>query len=206
MGGVTRSAMPQSIAKERVARGDDRAEASNPVWYGGARFGKGMPTLADSIGFLVRIIQLQTFQLFYRRFEGTGLSIGAMTTLGAIHANPGIRHGVLADALMIKRPNFTKVINGLERAGLITRQAPDRDKRTTSLFITRKGVRKLDAMRAEILHHHDEMTAVLSQAEREQLLDLLRRVSGNLQILLERAPAEEDTDSAVWANFGQDEE
>ncbi|HEX4112157.1 MAG TPA: MarR family winged helix-turn-helix transcriptional regulator [Stellaceae bacterium] len=159
------------------------------VWRGDAGFGN-MPPLAESVGFLVRIIQLQSFQLFYRRFDESGLSIGALTTLGAIHANPGIRHGVLADALMIKRPNFTKVINGLELDGLIAREAPRGDKRTTALFATKKGVRKLETMRDAILAHHEEMVATLSPVERDSLLDLLQRLSRHLQSLLDQVPAE----------------
>jgi len=156
------------------------------VWMGKAGFGAEMPPLAESVGFLVRIIQLQSFQLFYRRFEAAGLSIGALTTLGAIHANPGIRHGVLADALMIKRPNFTKVINGLELEGLITREATRGDKRTTALLVTKKGLRKLEAMRAALLAYHEEMIAPLRPAERDVLLDLLQRLSRHLQSLLDQ--------------------
>ncbi|MGH6990897.1 MAG: MarR family winged helix-turn-helix transcriptional regulator [Stellaceae bacterium] len=163
----------------------DGAEPDNRVWQGRAGSDPEMPPLADSIGFLVRIIQLQSFQLFYRRFDGSGLSIGGMTTLGAIQANPGIRHGVLADALMIKRPNFTKVVNGLQQAGLITREAPGSDRRTTALFITRKGERKLESIREDVLRYHAEMTAGLSAEERDQLLGMLHRISARLQGLLE---------------------
>jgi DNA-binding MarR family transcriptional regulator len=162
-----------------------RRRKPNAVWLANAGFGTEMPTLAESVGFLVRIVQLQSFQLFYKRFDNSGLSIGALTTLGAIHANPGIRHGVLADALMIKRPNFTKVINGLERDGLIARDALRGDKRTTALTVTRKGVRKLEAMRHAVIVHHEEMIALLSPAERDTLLDLLRRLSRHLQTMLE---------------------
>jgi len=169
-----------------VARVKPKPDA---VWRGRAGFKKEMPPLAESIGFLVRIIQLQSFQLFYRRFEASGLSLGALTTLGAIQANPGVRHGVLADALMIKRPNFTKVINGLERDGLIAREAPRGDKRTTALSVTRKGVRKLEAMQGPILAYHEEMIATLSSPERDELRDLLQRLSRHLQSLLEQAAA-----------------
>ncbi|MGH6981955.1 MAG: MarR family winged helix-turn-helix transcriptional regulator, partial [Stellaceae bacterium] len=113
-------------AKTATRRQSDQMQKSDEIWQGAAGF-EEMPPLAESVGFLVRIVQLQSFQLFYRRFENSGLSIGALSTLGAIHASPGIRHGVLADALMIKRPNFTKVINGLEADGLIVREAPRRD-------------------------------------------------------------------------------
>jgi len=147
-----------------------------------------MPPLAESIGFLVRIVQLQSFQLFYQRFGNADLSVGALTTLGAIHVNPGIRHGVLADTLMIKRPNFTKVINRLEDAGLIVREESRDDKRTTTLHVTKRGVRKLEEARAAILRHHEDMVAVLSGEERQSLIDMLQRVSAHLQTLLGAEP------------------
>jgi DNA-binding MarR family transcriptional regulator len=164
---------------------------SHAVWSGTAGFGEDMPPLSESLGFLVRMVQLQSFQLFYRRLDGAGLSVGALTALGAIQANPGIRHGVLADALMIKRPNFTKLINALERAGYITRDAPCNDKRTTVLAVTRKGAAKLEAMRQTVLAYHEEMMAALSPSERDVLLDLLRRVSRQLQGLLDTVDTSE---------------
>lgn len=173
------------VAASKTAARRKNGDKSQSVWDGEAGF-EEMPPLAESVGFLVRIVQLQSFQLFYRRFDNSGLSIGALSTLGAIHANPGIRHGVLADALMIKRPNFTKVINGLEADGLIVREAPRGDKRTTALFITKKGVRKLDSMRHGIMAHHAEMVSDLTPAERDTLTHLLRRLSHHLQTLLDR--------------------
>jgi DNA-binding MarR family transcriptional regulator len=164
-------------------------DSSQAVWSGMDGFGEVMPPLADSLGFLVRIVQLQSFQLFYRRLDGSGLSVGALTTLGAIHANPGIRHGVLADALMIKRPNFTKLINALERDGYITREALPGDRRTTVLAITRKGVRKLETTSHAVLAYHEEVVASLAPAERDMLLGLLRRVSEHLQTLVEPGEA-----------------
>jgi DNA-binding MarR family transcriptional regulator len=143
-----------------------------------------LSALAGSIGFMVRLVQLQSFQLFYRKFEQHGLSLGALTTLGAINANPGIRHGVLADALMIKRPNFTKVINKLEEEGLIARQAPDHDKRTTALHVTKKGLRMIEESFETITRYHREMVTTLSPEEQQTLLALLRKLSRHIKSLL----------------------
>ncbi len=154
----------------------------------GAADADDVPALAESVGFMVRIVQLQSFQLFYRRFEETGLSLGALTTLGSILANPGIRHGVLADSLMIKRPNFTKVINRLQRAGYVTREAPKGDKRSTALFVTKKGQRKLKETKAAIIDHHHDLVEVLTPEERVALLALLRKLSRHLQTLIGTPP------------------
>jgi DNA-binding MarR family transcriptional regulator len=162
------------------------ASAAGPaaVWTSRGGFGTEMPTLAESVGFLVRVVQLQSFQLYYRKFEPSGISIGALTILGAIHANPGVRHGVLADALMVKRPNFTKVVNRLEETGLITREALASDKRSTTLHVTKKGLRKLNQMRAAIIRYHEEVASVLAPDERKILVTLLRKLSAHLRVLL----------------------
>jgi MarR family transcriptional regulator, organic hydroperoxide resistance regulator len=165
------------------------AKASPPVlWRRAPGFAREMPPPAEAIGFLVRIVQLQFFQLFYRRFETAGISLGALIILGAIHANPGVRHGVLADSLMIKRPNFTKTINRLQAARLIARDAAPGDKRSTALFISKKGERKLQEMQAAILRHHQTIMAALSPEEEQTLLMLLRKLSSHLRLLLGEDP------------------
>jgi DNA-binding MarR family transcriptional regulator len=158
------------------------------AWDADLAEGHDLPDVADSIGFMVRIVQLQSFQLFYRRFEDTGLSLGALTTLGYIQAHPGVRHGVLADALMIKRPNFTKVINRLQRGGYVIREAPKGDKRSTALFVTKKGVRKLDDLKTALIEHNHDLVDVLSADELASLLALLRKLSEHLRVLIGAPP------------------
>jgi len=150
-----------------------------------------LTALGGSIGFMVRLVQLQSFQLFYRQFEQGGPSLGALSTLGAIAANPGIRHGVLADALMVKRPNFTKVINRLEGDGLIVRAAPDSDKRTTALHATPKGLALLAERYDTVRRYQDMMVSVLSPDEQDTLLALLRKLSAHLKAQLGAASEQE---------------
>jgi DNA-binding MarR family transcriptional regulator len=160
---------------------DRPAEPAEAAVWAAAGAHADLSALGGSVGFMVRLVQLQSFQLFYRKFEQGGPSLGALSTLGAISANPGIRHGVLADALMIKRPNFTKVINRLEEDGLITREAPERDKRATALYPTRKGVRLLEERFATIRRYQETMVSALSPEEQETLLLLLRKLSKHLK-------------------------
>ena len=169
----------EDIVEDRPAELGDAAAVRAPA---GER--PDLSALGGSVGFMVRLVQLQSFQLFYRKFEQGGPSLGALSTLGAISANPGVRHGVLADALMIKRPNFTKVINRLEEDGLITRVAPDRDKRTTALYPTKKGIRVLEERYATIRRYQETMASGLSPEEQETLLTLLRKLSTHLKKLL----------------------
>src|SRR5271155_774126 len=84
-----------------------------------------LAALGDLTGFFVRMIQLRMFQMFHTRFEGTGISPGVLCALVAIGANPGVRAGVLGDALLIRRSNMTKLVDALERRGLVRRLPSD---------------------------------------------------------------------------------
>ena len=72
-------------------------------------------------GFTIHLANLLLYRDFYERFAGNapGLTLGAASVMAVIGANPGIRQGAAAEALLIKRSNMTKLINQLERRGLV---------------------------------------------------------------------------------------
>ena len=63
------------------------------------------------VGPMLRIVQVRTFQNYYASDVGT--SPGVLSSLTLIRDNPGIRHGVLADAMVVQRPNMTKLVGYL---------------------------------------------------------------------------------------------
>ena len=67
------------------------------------------------------------FQLFLDAFSHRGITTGVYTALVAIRDNPGIQQGVLADCMLIKRSNMTKLINYLEARELVERRASPSD-------------------------------------------------------------------------------
>jgi DNA-binding MarR family transcriptional regulator len=140
-----------------------------------------LSTLHDTTGFMVRIVQLQIFQAFFDVFSGQGLTTGAYTALVAIRDNPGIKQGVLADCMLIKRSNMTKLINSLERRGLVERRASSIDRRAVDLYLTPKGKTELTQVFDAARQHDRDTTRALSPAEREHLLDYLTRISGDLR-------------------------
>jgi DNA-binding MarR family transcriptional regulator len=130
------------------------------------------------VGPMLRIVQVRTFQNFYA--SDIGASPGVLSSLTLIRDNPGIRHGVLADAMMVRRPNMTKLIGYLARTGLILRRASSEDGRSVALYITPKGRRLLDRTDAPNAAHEAKITAALTSAERAELLRLLGRLASNL--------------------------
>jgi DNA-binding MarR family transcriptional regulator len=132
-------------------------------------------------GFMIRIVQLQIFQAFFDNFSARGLTTGSYSALLAIRGNPGIQQGVLADCLLIKRSNMTKLINSLEERGLVERRGSANDKRAVDLNLTAQGHAFLAQVYDEVVRHDLEMTRALSDAERKTLLEFLARISDDLR-------------------------
>lgn len=132
-------------------------------------------------GFNIHILDLQVYQLFFERFAGGAMTPGILSTLLAIRMNPGVRHGALADALMIQRPNMTKLINGLERDGLVRRAPAPEDKRSVVLRLTPDGEAVVEAGLREMTAHEAAAMAPLTAAEQRLLLTLLRKLSNGLR-------------------------
>lgn len=130
------------------------------------------------VGPMLRIVQVRTFQNYYA--SDIGASPGVLSSLTLIRDNPGIRHGVLADAMVVQRPNMTKLVGYLARTGLILRRASSKDGRSIALYITAKGRRLLQRTDAPNESHEARITAALTSPERAELLRLLGKLASNL--------------------------
>jgi DNA-binding MarR family transcriptional regulator len=96
--------------------------------------------------------------------------------MAVIDANPGIRQGAAAEALLIKRSNMTKLVNRLERNGLVRRRASGRDRRAVGLHLTPVGRRRLGVLLPSLAAHDAESTLPLTPQERRLLVTLLAKL------------------------------
>jgi len=64
-------------------------------------------------GFSLRMLDLRMMKSYSERIAETGLTPAAATVVLVMDGNPGVSLGKLADALLIKRPNMTKLIKRL---------------------------------------------------------------------------------------------
>jgi DNA-binding MarR family transcriptional regulator len=134
--------------------------------------------MENQLGFLLRLAQIEDFRAFYRRFGPLEMRPGEYSTLIAIGINPGIRQGVLASALMIKRSNMAKMIGALARKGLVRRRVPADDKRAVELHPTPKSRALVGKIMPDIIEHDRGASALLEAGERDLLIALLRKMIG----------------------------
>jgi DNA-binding MarR family transcriptional regulator len=133
--------------------------------------------LTGLAGFMLRLAQLHLFESFFRDFGARGITPGQIGILVALGRNPGIRQGVLADALHVKWSNMAKIIRLLEAEGLVERQVPASDRRAVELHLTESGRSMVDATIPQLTISDEAATTALTARERDTLLRLLAKLA-----------------------------
>lgn len=107
------------------------------------------------------------------------LTMGRHVTLwcvAVLGADEGITPAQIADQLGVTRATITGLLDALEKEKFIVRQRREDDRRKVSVFLTAKGLKKLEKVYPPHYHNITEAMQVLSKDERMQLIGLLRRL------------------------------
>ncbi len=133
--------------------------------------------LTDLAGFMLRLAQIQLFASFFRDFGPSGTTPGQIGILVAVGRNPGIRQGVLADALRIKWSNMAKIVRLLQEQELVERRVPASDRRAVELHLTERGRALVERTTPQLDVSDRAATAMLTGRERATLLRLLAKMA-----------------------------
>lgn len=109
---------------------------------------------------------------FHARLRSRGVSVPVWRVLATLSGSPGETVGALAEACLLQQPTMTKVLDRMERDGLVRRRQDEADRRLVRLVLTPRG----EAMVAELLAaaraHEAELMA--RHPEAQAMKDLLR--------------------------------
>ena len=89
----------------------------------------------------------------------------------------GMTQKELTNRLGVKPGSASEVLNKLEQAGAISRTPSETDHRTTELRLTPAGEALASEAAAQRAERHEQMFAVLSDAEKDTLIALLEKVN-----------------------------
>lgn len=117
------------------------------------------------------------------REQSDGLTIPQYRLLSAIAESPEARSGELADEVGVSAPTTTRMLSGLERAGIVRREARPGDRRAIAVALTAKGRRLLESKEAVVSEKRRELYESLTASERRQVQRLLRRLAEAIEAL-----------------------
>ena len=95
----------------------------------------------------------------------------------ALSHQPGLGVGEMAAAAGCTSPTATRILDGLERDGVVERRPSTDDRRRTIVSLTPKGKRLLGQQRRKSNQKKQRLYDQLSPAERAQSEALLRRLA-----------------------------
>ena len=95
----------------------------------------------------------------------------------ALSHEPGLGVGEMAAAAGCTSPTATRILDGLERDGVVARQPSTEDRRRTIVSLTAKGKRLLGQQRRKHDLKKQRLYAQLSPDERRRTEDLLHRLA-----------------------------
>ena len=127
-----------------------------------------METLPSEIGETAHALR----KAFGRRAAALGVTGAQWNVLFKLTAKPGLRQGELADMLDIEPITLTRIIDRLQEAGLVERQADPADRRAWRLHVTEKARPVAAKLRAIA----NEMSAEAFAGINREDLETTRRV------------------------------
>jgi len=126
-------------------------------------------------GFMIRRAHQIAVSLFLEETGALGITNRQYGILLALGHRPGIDQISVARLLGLDRSTTGMVIKTLETAGLIARTVGPRDRRRSSLALTRAGERMLDRLAEPARRAKTHVLSCFTPAERAQFLALLEK-------------------------------
>ncbi len=112
------------------------------------------------------------------REDGLALTPSQLHLLEALDGPDSLTVGRLAEAAGVTAPTATRMLDGLERTGVVERTADPRDRRCVNVSLTRGGRDLVGAKRAALAARRAELFARLEPKEQVDATRLLRRLAG----------------------------
>lgn len=125
---------------------------------------------------------------FGERLAPFGLEPRHAGMLTRLAAHEGLSQQALGELIGLNPTRMVFLVDELEQRGLVERRRNTADRRSYALYLTPQGHDTLRQIQAAGNRHQDEIGASLTQAERSQLANLLRRLAAEQGITEDNLP------------------
>ena len=125
--------------------------------------------LTHSLGYRIRRAQLWVFKDISRRLAAFDISPAQFSVLSVIDANPGVNQFAIAQHLSIERAGLGRLVDHLERRGLVQRSASAIHRRYYVLYLTDAGTVLLGRMRPAIAEGEQTLAAKIGTRAYQEL-------------------------------------
>jgi DNA-binding MarR family transcriptional regulator len=139
--------------------------------------------LDDYVPYLLNRAGARIAQAFSEEMRGLGTTLQAWRVLAALRDRDNQRVSELSDHTSIEISTLSRVLDGMQKQGLIARRRADDDGRVVTLHVTPAGRRLTDRIIPIAERYERIAIAGLSPSETATLKRLLRRLYANMNAL-----------------------
>ena len=118
-----------------------------------------------------------------RRLRPLGFSHSRWLLLMHLSRNDGCTHRELALSMGIEAPTLVKLVDHMEKAGLLKRCASETDRRVKHLRLSQEGKTVVENIRSYATDLRNEMLSGLSKTSIKTSLEVLNNIHGKLGVL-----------------------
>ncbi|GAA2383765.1 MarR family winged helix-turn-helix transcriptional regulator [Nonomuraea africana] len=141
--------------------------------------------LDDSVGFLINRTAVHLKRALTREFRANGQTVTAeqWALLNRVWEQEGLSQVRLAELTFKDKPNVTRMVEVLERDGLIERRQDEGDRRTYRIHATEEGLRLRDELVPLAMAVLDRALAGVAEDDIERLKRVLEQMDRNMEAL-----------------------
>jgi len=141
-----------------------------------------------SVGYLIKRCGVLMTQLAERRFESQPITFTQWMTLMWLTMRPHGSPTELSQHLGYDMGSLTRVVDELEREGLVHRERSPHDRRAVQIAITAEGRKLAQSEKRFVVEQINTLVKPYSHSEIEVLISLLQRLLAHMQELA-RSPS-----------------
>ena len=139
--------------------------------------GRSTPRMVtQSTGWLMTWVAADASRRFEAALGQVGLTAHQLGVLSVLQGGPQ-KQARLSEQLAVFQPVMVTLINELEERGWALRRPHPQDGRAVEVHLTEAGAAKLGEAYGVLGHTEDEIFAALDRGERQQLHDMLVRMT-----------------------------
>ena len=132
---------------------------------------------SDHLSFLLVQLGLHGARRYGERLAPLGLEQRHAGVLMRLAGNEGQSQQAVAELIGVNATRMVFLVDELEKLGLVERRRNPADRRSHALYLTGQGLAMVDQVRVVTAEHEAEIGAGLTEAQRAQLVSLLRVVA-----------------------------
>lgn len=136
----------------------------------------GLGSLAEIVGFHIRLAHGAVYRHFTETFANLDLTQKQVSVMWLVDEHPGISQIEVGQRLSMDRATTMTIVNRLQEREYLRRERSTSDGRKQALHLTGEGDEALASAKQAVRDHEAWLKRRFTSAETEKLVEMLKRI------------------------------